>query len=57
VGLVKVRGAGQQRLYALNGEGSSRFTTGSQSFAQFRSESFERLDQYLKDLQGRKKGT
>ena len=27
------------------------------SFAQFRSESFERLDQYLKDLQGRKKGS
>jgi DNA-binding transcriptional ArsR family regulator len=29
VGLVTVRGAGQQRLYALNGEASSPFTTGS----------------------------
>src|SRR4249920_1315498 len=57
VGLVKVRGAGQQRLYALNGEGLQPIHDWVMSFAQFRSESFERLDQYLKDLQGRKKGT
>ena len=57
VGLVKVRGAGQQRLYALNGERLQPIHDWVMSFAQFRSESFERLDQYLKDLQGRKKGT
>jgi len=54
VGLVTMRGAGQQRLYALNGDGLRPIYDWVMSFAQMRSESFDRLDQYLKDLQGRK---
>ena len=53
VGLVTVRGAGQQRLYALNSEGLKPIHDWVMTFARFRSESFERLDHYLQDLQGR----
>lgn len=51
VGLVNVRGAGQQRLYTLNSEGLKPIHDWVMTFARFRSESFERLDQYLQDLQ------
>lgn len=54
VGLVTMRGAGQQRLYSLNGDGLRPIHDWVMGFAQMRSESFDRLDQYLKDLQGRK---
>ena len=56
VGLVRVRGAGQQRLYALHGDGLRPIHDWVTSFAQFRSESFERLDQYLQDLQTKERG-
>jgi DNA-binding transcriptional ArsR family regulator len=55
VGLVNVRGAGQQRLYTLNSEGLKPIHDWVMTFARFRSESFERLDQYLQDLQTGKK--
>jgi DNA-binding transcriptional ArsR family regulator len=57
VGLVKVRGAGQQRLYALDSDALQPIHDWVMTFPRFRPESFERLDEYLKDLQGRKKGT
>ena len=56
VGLVKVREAGQHRLYSLNGDGLQPIHDWVMSFAQFRSASFERLDQYLKNLQAREPG-
>jgi DNA-binding transcriptional ArsR family regulator len=55
VGLVSVRGAGQQRLYTLNSDGLKPIHDWVMTFARFRSESFERLDQYLQDLQAGKK--
>ena len=57
VGLVSVRGDGQQRIYALNSDGLKPIHDWVRTFGRFRSESFERLDQYLQDLQERKKGT
>jgi DNA-binding transcriptional ArsR family regulator len=54
VGLVTMRGAGQQRLYALNSDGLRPIHDWVMSFAQMRAESFDRLDSYLKDLQARK---
>jgi len=57
VGLVSVRGDGQQRIYALNSDGLKPIHDWVMTFGRFRSESFERLDQYLQDLQERKKGT
>ena len=54
VGLVRVRGAGQQRIYTLNSNALQPIHDWVMSFARFRSESFERLDEYLQDLQRRK---
>ncbi len=54
VGLVRVRGEGQQRMYALNSEGLQPMHDWIMSFARFRGESFDRLDSYLQTLQGRK---
>jgi Predicted transcriptional regulators len=56
VGLVHVREAGQQRLYALEDEGLKPIHDWVTSFTQLRSESFDRLDQYLQDLKERKRG-
>jgi DNA-binding transcriptional ArsR family regulator len=56
VGLVTVRGAGQQRLYALHGDGLQPIHDWVMTFTRFRSESFERLDQYLQDLQEGEQG-
>ena len=56
VGLVKVRGAGQQRLYTLIGDGLQPIHDWVMTFTRFRSESFQRLDQYLQDLQERERG-
>ncbi len=61
VGLVSVRGAGQQRLYKLNGKGLKPIHDWVQTFERFWYESFDRLEQYLHTLQekeqrhGRKK--
>ena len=55
VGLVSVRGAGQQRLYSLHDDGLQPIHDWMMGFARFRSESFERLDQYLTTLQKKEK--
>jgi len=55
VGLVSVRGDGQQRLYALNGEGLKPIHEWVGTFEQFWNESFDRLDDYLNELQGKEK--
>jgi DNA-binding transcriptional ArsR family regulator len=51
VGLVSVRGAGQQRLYKLNAEKLKPIHDWVKSFEQFWNENFDRLDEYLKELQ------
>jgi len=51
VGLVSVRGAGQQRLYRLNGKGLKPIHDWTTTFESFWNESFDRLDDYLKKLQ------
>ena len=51
VGLVRVRGAGQQRLYALNGEGLKPIHDWVRTFERQWNESLDRLDAYLKELQ------
>ena len=53
VGLVSVRGEGQHRLYSLNGEGLKPVHDWVQTFERFWSESFDRLAEYLKELQTR----
>ena len=56
VGLVHVREAGQRRLYTLQDQGLKPIHDWVTSFTQLRSESFDRLDQYLQDLKERKRG-
>ncbi len=51
VGLVSVRGSGQQRLYALNAERLKPIHDWVKTFEQFWNESLDRLDEYLKELQ------
>jgi DNA-binding transcriptional ArsR family regulator len=51
VGLVRVREAGQQRLYALDARGLEPIHAWVGGFEQFWNESFDRLDQYVKQLQ------
>lgn len=55
VGLVSVRGEGRQRLYRLNGERLKPIHDWVKGFERFWSESLDRLDGYLKDLQDRGK--
>jgi DNA-binding transcriptional ArsR family regulator len=55
VGLVSMRGAGQQRLYKLNAEKLKPIHDWVKTFEQFWNESFDRLDEYLKELQKEKK--
>lgn len=57
VGLVTARGAGQQRLYSLKTDGLRPIHDWVMTFPRFRSESLERLDQYLQDLQAREQGS
>jgi len=57
VGLVSARGAGQQRLYTLHDDGLQPIHDWMMSFARFRSESFERLDQYLNTLKKKERGS
>lgn len=53
VGLVTVRGSGRQRLYRLNGAALKPVHDWVKSFERYWSESFDRLADYLHDLQAR----
>ena len=55
VGLVSVRGEGRRRLYSLNAERLKPIHDWVKSFEQFWNESFDRLDQYLRELQAKEK--
>jgi DNA-binding transcriptional ArsR family regulator len=55
VGLVSVRGSGQQRLYNLSGEGLKPIHDWVKNFERFWNESFDRLDDYLNELQRKEK--
>src|SRR5687767_11195423 len=56
VGLVRVRGAGQQRLYTLDARGLEPIHKWVSGFEEFWNQSFDRLDAYVKRLQ-RKEGS
>ena len=57
VGLVRVRGAGKQRLYGLDARGLRPVHEWAGGFERFWSESFDRLDEYVQDLkQARQEG-
>jgi DNA-binding transcriptional ArsR family regulator len=51
VGLVRVRGAGKQRLYRLDARGLRPIQEWVGGFEWFWSESFDRLDEYVQELQ------
>jgi DNA-binding transcriptional ArsR family regulator len=50
VGLVRVRGAGKQRLYGLDARGLRPVHEWVGGFERFWSESFDRLDEYVEEL-------
>jgi DNA-binding transcriptional ArsR family regulator len=50
VGLVRVRGAGKQRLYCLNARGLRPIHEWVGGFEQFWHQSFDRLDEYVREL-------
>lgn len=50
VGLVQVRGAGKQRLYDLDAQGLQPVREWLGGFERFWNESFDRLDEYVRDL-------
>ena len=50
VGLVNVRGSGQQRFYTLNGKALKNVYEWLKTFEQFWDESLDRLEQYLEEL-------
>ncbi|MET7689079.1 metalloregulator ArsR/SmtB family transcription factor [Streptomyces sp. NPDC005483] len=50
VGLVRVRGAGKQRLYGLDAHGLRPVHEWLGGFERFWSGSFDRLDEYVQDL-------
>jgi DNA-binding transcriptional ArsR family regulator len=50
VGLVRVRGAGKQRLYGLDARGLRPLHEWLGGFERFWSGSFDRLDEYVQDL-------
>lgn len=52
VDLVRVREAGQQRLYSLDAHGLRPVHRWVGGFEQFWSESFDRLDTYVQQLRG-----
>jgi DNA-binding transcriptional ArsR family regulator len=56
VGLVTVRGEGQQRLYTLDARGLEPIHEWVSGFEEFWNQSFDRLDAYVKQLQ-RKEGS
>lgn len=51
VGLVRVRDEGRQRFYALDAEGLREVHEWSGGFERFWSESFDRLEEYVRELQ------
>ena len=51
VGLVRVREVGKQRLYALDARGLEPVHEWVIGFEQYWNESFERLNEYVKELQ------
>ena len=51
VGLVRVRGAGKQRLYGLDARGLRPIHEWVGGFERFWNESFDRLDAYVQDLE------
>lgn len=51
VGLVSVRGAGQQRLYRLNGAALKPIHDWAALYEQYWNEQLDRLDEYLRELQ------
>src|SRR6516162_10410835 len=58
VGLVRVRGAGKQRLYGLDARGLWPVHEWVGGFERFWNETFDRLDEYVRDLkQGKARGT
>jgi len=50
VGLVRVRGAGKQRLYGLDACGLRPVHEWVGGFERFWNETFDRLDEYVRDL-------
>src|SRR5579885_2258363 len=50
VGLVRVRGAGKQRLYGLDARGLRPVHAWLGGFERFWSESFDRLDEFVQEL-------
>ena len=50
VGLVRVRGAGKQRLYGLDARGLRPVHEWTGGFERFWNGSFDRLDEYVRDL-------
>ncbi|OLT00769.1 transcriptional regulator [Pseudonocardia sp. CNS-004] len=51
VGLVRVRGAGKQRLYGLDARGLRPVHEWTGGFERFWNERFDRLDAYVQDLE------
>lgn len=51
VGLVRVRGAGQRRLYAIRGDGLKPMYDWVRAFERFWGERLDRLADYLDELQ------
>jgi DNA-binding transcriptional ArsR family regulator len=51
VGLVRVRGAGKQRLYGVDARGLRPVHEWVGGFERFWNESFDRLDEYVQELQ------
>src|ERR1043165_3620578 len=56
VGLVRVRGAGKQRLYGLDARGLRPIHEWVGGFEQFWNQSFDRLDAYVQDLKQTRQG-
>ena len=54
VGLVRDRKAGKQRLYGLDARGLRPIHEWVGGFAQFWNESFDRLDEYVQELQAQR---
>ncbi len=50
VGLVRVRGAGQHRLYSLDARGLAPIHKWVGGFEQFWNATFDRLEDYIQDL-------
>jgi DNA-binding transcriptional ArsR family regulator len=57
VGLVQVREDGQQRLYGLNARGLKPVHEWVAGFEYFWNESFDRLNEYVKELQQKEHGS